>query len=219
MIGVALLFQYNLKLNKLAQVRWIEDINDEEEQEEQEIGPIALMQDIFPFNEKPVSHIVTKTVYVRSKDDPAERLNTNPLSYVRSTEVMINENAIEQDCPRPGEIETKMPMLRNFKKNSSKDLETALIPNVVIEIPEKAAEVKVKVIHKGPVNPKKVDIETESRLRTGTGEIESDSTEDDSASYQESNKSDGFSLPALPSVSSWRPPAGHLRLPNHNLRQ
>lgn len=76
-IGVALLFQYNLKLNKLSQVQWIQDINDEEVTYEYEEGPIALMNDIFPFAPKLIKiekgnttkNVIVKTEYVRRIDD------------------------------------------------------------------------------------------------------------------------------------------------------
>ncbi|KAJ1338964.1 hypothetical protein BSLG_006103 [Batrachochytrium salamandrivorans] len=54
-IGVALLFQYNLKLNKM-KVRFVEDINDAETDEEEQLGdqnPLKLMAESFPLNPKP----------------------------------------------------------------------------------------------------------------------------------------------------------------------
>ncbi|KAJ3276727.1 hypothetical protein HDV01_002780 [Terramyces sp. JEL0728] len=50
-IGVSLLFQYNLKVNKMTISRNIEDINDEEFNIEQlDVNPISLMAQTFPLH-------------------------------------------------------------------------------------------------------------------------------------------------------------------------
>ncbi|KAK5671289.1 hypothetical protein QVD99_002318 [Batrachochytrium dendrobatidis] len=62
-IGVSLLFQYNLKLNKM-QVRFVEDINDAEVDDEEQQGdqnPLKLMAESFPLNPKPKGSTLPRT--------------------------------------------------------------------------------------------------------------------------------------------------------------
>lgn len=73
-IGVALLFQYNLKLNRLSQVRWIEDINTldevEEGEKDNERNPFSLMKESFPFHPKiaPIHYVRTQSVNMLNKE-------------------------------------------------------------------------------------------------------------------------------------------------------
>ncbi|KAI8911894.1 magnesium transporter NIPA-domain-containing protein [Gorgonomyces haynaldii] len=105
-IGVALLFQYNLKLNKLAQVKWIEDINDEEENEaNEEQSPLQLMRDVFPFNpEGRVSHLEPeKDQYMRDGPDQVVISSTAISPEAMVPQVPLTEQIQHQLKPTPYE--------------------------------------------------------------------------------------------------------------------
>ncbi|KAJ3325173.1 hypothetical protein HDV06_004963 [Boothiomyces sp. JEL0866] len=78
-IGVSLLFQYNLKVNKMTISRNVEDINDEEFNIEQlDVNPISLMAQTFPLHpetsrrnskmsQRKASHIENSSIMDRSE--------------------------------------------------------------------------------------------------------------------------------------------------------
>ncbi|KAJ2998484.1 hypothetical protein HDV02_004492 [Globomyces sp. JEL0801] len=94
-IGVTLLFQYNLKMNKMtiSMRHAVDDINDEEmESEEYDVNPLLLMQQTFPLGKeavvKPKKNQVANAVVL---------LDSNPMSdeeYVRKDEGKIQKTDI-----------------------------------------------------------------------------------------------------------------------------
>jgi hypothetical protein len=150
-IGVSLLFQYNLKLSKLAQARWVEDINDEEEEIEKalEDGPLALMNEIFPFDGRPLTIMrsrkptVSGSSYIRS-EIASEHINqTSILSkdeYVRSTE--SNAHHVIQIIPLLEAIVTAEPAIdkqfhsNNFKGSHQSSSVMHVGTHSLVEIPE-----------------------------------------------------------------------------------
>jgi hypothetical protein len=197
-----------LKLSKLAQARWIEDINDEEEEIEKalEDGPLALMNEIFPFDGRPKTIMSRKASmingvgYIRSESTVEPRINqTAALSkgeYVRSTE--SNDNHVIQITP-PEAIAIAEPAVDKapFKNDQSSNYVLVEIPEEkdgddIVQInPKLDAEIKPSI---------KSDIEVKVVL---LGDIESDYTEDDSSSYQESSVSDSSTQPMT--NSTWKP--------------
>jgi hypothetical protein len=120
-IGVALLFQYNLKLNKLSQVRWIEDINTLEGEEESEQNPFQVMRDNFPFH--PEAKVVPKT-YVRSlAAQPAP-----DLAYMRSdleaahqgTENVYTRETVEKEQVRHNQLVPLIPLISQLHPGENK---------------------------------------------------------------------------------------------------
>jgi hypothetical protein len=225
-IGVALLFQYNLKLNKLAQVRWIEDINDEEENEqEKEIGPIDLMRDIFPFDgkERPASQIVPKSstyvrssehiqeaplgAYVRSQEEISAEIKGNAMPAIPETHIVpISAQSHAIHLMMENSISSNAPLTGARDANDEEPISPMSIQSVAIDIPREETP-----------NPSKEDSKTnkhQPQVPVSVGDIESDFTEDDSESYQESMSDTSSIAPA----KLWRPPAGHLRGPLYNLR-
>jgi hypothetical protein len=93
-VGVSLLLQYNLKMNKMAlTTRGVEDINDEDIilETPADDNPLKLMSAVFPLDGKPVivkSKVVSPTV-LKTIDE------SNPANYVR-------ENETSSEAPLPG---------------------------------------------------------------------------------------------------------------------
>lgn len=208
-IGVALLFQYNLKLSKLAQAKWIEDINDEDEEKEEEIGPIALMNDIFPFDGRPQT-INKRATYIRSHDAnaimPTSRAPLYENEYIRSKD---DQSAEMQERPVQmhvnqinSNIQMHVSMRHSHERLSAKSSNASMIEKHIyptkndnfVDMTDKLPNKYPSLVEATEKNPKDEELlnqklmkKTEKIVRVG--EIESDYTEDDFESHQDINAS------------------------------
>jgi hypothetical protein len=113
-IGVVLLFQYNLKQNKMTMSRRIEDINDEEQNIEISDNPFSLLNEAYPLHPKEskkqkhgkktlksnVIHPHEEHIYVRPKDSSenlAVNLKTADESVAKIPLVSLSEQIQRRD--------------------------------------------------------------------------------------------------------------------------
>eukprot|EP00842_Homolaphlyctis_polyrhiza_P004219 jgi/Hompol1/4799/HPOL_003909-RA len=99
-IGVALLFQYNLKLNKMA-VRFVEDINDAEnddEEQQSDQNPLKLMAESFPLHPNPTKTKTMRSTHAEASQDGRKLDGDGPTesgtTYVRRETNNGNSNSV-----------------------------------------------------------------------------------------------------------------------------